>query len=177
MPANTLEKPNEVTRPAVMRNSQHSPSAASRKWHCARLPFVFGTRYANYYQPGKHGSSHCLLMWLPLLGDRLATQTIIAYPQVRGRIRKTVLDSYPSLGLQGESLRASSAVRWSILPLRTQDLSQLGSVETKKLVGGDYVPFLSGTVLVFLSGAGVSPRFSVRLNGRWLLEPFSEALC
>jgi hypothetical protein len=95
-----------------------APAPLGRKWYCARLPFVFGTRYANYYDTAPLTPTR--EAWLeplaadvaaPLLADRLATQTIIAYPQVRGRIRKTVVDSYPSLGLHGEPLRTSSAVR------------------------------------------------------------------
>jgi hypothetical protein len=130
-----------------------APAPLGRKWYCARLPFVFGTRYANYYETAPLTPTG--EAWLeplpadvaaPLLADRLATQTIIAYPQVRGRIRKMILDSYPSLGLHGEPLGTSSAARWSILPLRTQDLSQLGSIETNKLVGGDYVPFLASVI-------------------------------
>jgi hypothetical protein len=125
----------------------------SNNWYCARLPFVFGTRYANYYDMARlipTGEA-----WVeplpadvaaPLLAKRLATQTVIAYPQVRGRARKIILDSYPALGLHGEPLGASSAVRWSILPLRTDDLRVLGSLETNRLIGGNYVPFLASVI-------------------------------
>jgi hypothetical protein len=125
----------------------------SNNWYCARLPFVFGTRYANYYDTARllpTGEA-----WVeplpadvaaPLLAKRLAAQTVIAYPQVRGRARKIILDSYPALGLHGEPLGASSAVRWSILPLRTDDLRVLGSLETNRLIGGNYVPFLASVI-------------------------------
>jgi hypothetical protein len=125
----------------------------SNKWYCARLPFAFGTRYANYYEtaaliPTGEGWVEPLPgdVAAPLLAKRLATQTVIAYPQVRGRARKIILDSYPALGLHGEPLGASSAVRWSILPLRTEDLSLLGSLETNRLIGGIYVPFLASVI-------------------------------
>jgi hypothetical protein len=129
-----------------------APAPLGRKWYCARLPFAFGTRYANYY------TTAALIptgeawvepvpadMAAPLLADRLGTQTVIAYPEVRGRARKIILDSYPALGLHGE-LGASSTVRWSILPLRTDDLRVLGSLETNRLIGGNYVPFLASVI-------------------------------
>ncbi len=127
-----------------------APGPPGREWYCAPLPFAFGRRYANYYAtaaPIPAGQA-----WLeplpadlaaPLLVDRLPMQTVIAYPQVRGRARQTILDSHLALGLYGEPLGASSAVRWSILPLRSEDLARLGSLETKKLAGANYMPFLA----------------------------------
>jgi len=82
----------------------------------------------------------------PLLADRLRMQTVVAYPQVRGRARETILDSYPTLGLRGEPLGAASTVRWSIVPLRSEDLSRLGPLETSKLIDGNYAPFLASVI-------------------------------
>jgi hypothetical protein len=124
-----------------------------REWYCAPLPFAFGTRYANYYTTAAlipTGETWVeplpAAMAAPLLADRLSKQTVIAYPQVQGRARKTMLDSYPSVGLHGEPLGASSAVRWSIVPLQTDDLKLLGSLETNRLNGANYVPFLASVV-------------------------------
>jgi hypothetical protein len=134
-------------------SAAHPPGPPGRSWYCAPLPFAFGTRYANYYTTAAPNPTE--EAWVeplpadlaaPLLADRLGTQTVIAYPQVRGRARKTIVDSYPALGLHGEPLGASSVVRWSIVPLRSEDLNLLGSLETKRLMGGNYVPFLASVI-------------------------------
>jgi hypothetical protein len=144
----------DVANRCYAKSPARVPGAlGSNNWYCARLPFAFGTRYANYY------ATAALIptgeAWVepfpadvaaPLLAARLGTQTVLAYPQVRGRVRKTILDSYPTLGLHGEPLGASSAVRWSILPLRTDDLRVLGSLETNRLIGGNHVPFLASVI-------------------------------
>jgi hypothetical protein len=69
------------------------------------------------------------------------------YPQMRGRAREAILQSYPGLGLQGEPRGTSaSSMRWSILPLRTDDLMMLGSLETGRLSASRYVPFLASVL-------------------------------
>jgi hypothetical protein len=129
------------------------PPSPGRKWYCAPLPFAFGTRYANYYTtaapfPTEEAWVEPLPVDLaaPLLAERLSAQTVIAYPQVRGRARETIVDSYPALGLHGEPLGTSSVVRWSVIPLRSEDLSLFGSLETNRLMAGNYVPFLAAVV-------------------------------
>jgi hypothetical protein len=131
------------------------PGPPGRRWYCAPLPFAFGTRYANYYTTAAPNPiEEAWVEPLPadlaalLLADRLGTQTVLAYPQVRGHARKTIVDSYPALGLHGEPLGASSVVRWSLVPLRSEDLSLLGSLETNRLMGGNYVPFLASVIAV-----------------------------
>jgi len=62
---------------------------------------------------------------------------------VRGHLRAKLLDGYPTVGVLGEPLGPSSHVRWSILPLRPEDLARLGSLETKILIERDHVPFLA----------------------------------
>jgi hypothetical protein len=134
-------------------SAAHPPGPPGRRWYCARLPFALGTRYANYYTTAApNPTEEAWVEPLPadlaalLLADRLGTQTVLAYPQVRGHARKTIIDSYPALGLHGEPLGASSVVRWSIVPLRSEDLSLLGSLETNRLMGGNYVPFLASVI-------------------------------
>jgi hypothetical protein len=129
-----------------------APGPPGREWHCAPLPFAFGKRYANYYATGPRvpaGEG-----WLEplsadvadaLLANREATQILVSYPQVRGRAREMISRSYPDLGLQGESLATSTSVRWRLLPLRANDLGRLG-LETSRLSGGRYVPFLASVV-------------------------------
>jgi hypothetical protein len=82
----------------------------------------------------------------PLLADRLRTQAVIAYSQVRHCARQTILDSYPTLALRGEPLGASSTVLWSIIPLLSEDISRLGPLETNRLIDGKYAPFLASVI-------------------------------
>jgi hypothetical protein len=130
-----------------------APGPPGRKWHCAPLPFVFGERYANYYDtdplvPAEEAWIEPLKAKVAgaLLANREATQILVSYPQVRGRARETILRSYPDLGLQGESLGTSTSMRWNLPPLRADDLRLLASLETSRLSGGRYVPFLVSVI-------------------------------
>ena len=127
-----------------------APGPPGRKWECFPLPFAFGKRYANVYAaaaPAATGEA-----WIeplpgdvadPLLANRLATLSPVPYHDVRGHLRAKLLDGYPTVGVLGEPLGPSSYVRWSILPLRPEDLARLGSLETKILIERDHVPFLA----------------------------------
>jgi hypothetical protein len=127
-----------------------APGPPGRKWECFPLPFAFGKRYANVYAtaaPAATGEA-----WIeplpgdvadPLLANRLATLSPVPYHDVRGHLRAKLLDGYPTVGVLGEPLGPSSHVRWSILPLRPEDLARLGSLETKILIERDHVPFLA----------------------------------
>jgi hypothetical protein len=82
-----------------------------------------------------------------LLADRQTAQDLIPYPRMRGRAREALLQYYPGLGLQGEPRETSApSMRWSILPLRTDDLRLFGSLETSRLSSGRYVPFLASVL-------------------------------
>jgi hypothetical protein len=47
----------------------------------------------------------------PLLADRLRTQAVIAYSQVRRRARQTILDSYPCVYRKLDSARREAETR------------------------------------------------------------------
>jgi hypothetical protein len=127
-----------------------APAPPGRKWECFPLPFAFGKRYANVYAaaaPAANGEA-----WIeplpgdvadPLLANRLATLSPVSYHDVRGHLRAKLLDGYPTVGVLGEPLGPSSHMRWSILPLRPEDLARLGPLETKILIEHDHVPFLA----------------------------------
>ncbi len=129
-----------------------APGPPGRKWHCAPLPFAFfGKRYANYYDIGALVPAG--KAWIEplnadvagaLLANREGKEVLVAYPQVRGRARRTILES--SRGLQGEPLGTSASLRWSILPLRAGELRLLGSLETDSLSEGRYMPFLASVL-------------------------------
>ena len=70
---------------------------------------------------------------------------MVPYREVRGHARTRLLNGYPTLGALGEPLGPNSHVRWSILPLRPEDLVLFGSLETKTLIEHDHVPFLAST--------------------------------
>jgi hypothetical protein len=129
-----------------------APGSPGRKWACYPQPFAFGARYANVYateQPVPTDEA-----WIeplhgdvadPVRADRLAKVTMVPYREVRGHARTRLLNGHPTLGVLGEPLGPNSHVRWSILPLRPEDLALFGSLETKTLIGHDHVPFLAST--------------------------------
>jgi hypothetical protein len=129
-----------------------APGPPGRKWACYPLPFAFGKRYANVYltEPLVPTGE----AWIeplpadvaePVRADRLARVTVVPYREVRGHARTRLLNGYPTLGVLGEPLGPNSHVRWSILPLRPEDLALFGSLETKTLIEHDHVPFLAST--------------------------------
>jgi hypothetical protein len=127
-----------------------APGPPGRKWACYPLPFAFGKRYVNVYATEPLGPTG--EAWIeplpsdvadPLLANKLAALTPVPYHDVRGHLRAKLLDGYPTVGVLGEPLGPSSHVRWSILPLRPEDLARLGSLETKILIERDHVPFLA----------------------------------
>ena len=79
----------------------------------------------------------------PVRADRLARVTAVPYPEVRGHARTRLLNGYPTLGVLGEPLGPNSHVRWSIVPLRPEDLARFGSLETKTLIEHDHLPLLA----------------------------------
>jgi hypothetical protein len=127
-----------------------APGPPGRKWACYPLPFAFAARYANVYATDPPVSTD--EAWIeplpadvadPVRADRLARVTVVPYREVRGHARTRLLNGYPTLGVLGEPLGPNSHVRWSILPLRPEDLALFGSPETKTLIEHDHVPFLA----------------------------------
>jgi hypothetical protein len=118
---------------------------------CVRLPFAFGARYANLHtNPPPSGSGEAWIEPLPadaaapLLSKRTQV-TLIRYQDARGRARDTLLSNYPYEGLIGEPGGPSSRARWSIVPLQSDDVARLSSLNTKNF-GSHHVPFLASVV-------------------------------
>jgi hypothetical protein len=112
-----------------------APSTRARSWACHRLTFLLGARYANVYdRPPPTTTREAWIEPLSsdaataLVEDRSAHVNMTLYRQVRGRARVTLFGEYPDAGIVGDPIEGS-AVRWSILPLRPDDLARLARSE------------------------------------------------
>jgi hypothetical protein len=118
---------------------------------CGRLPFAFGARYANLHtNPPPSGSGEAWIEPLPadaaapLLSKRTEV-TLIRYRDARGRARDTLLSNYPYEGLIGQPVGPSARPHWSMVPLQSDDVARVSSLNTKDF-GSNHVPFLASVV-------------------------------
>jgi hypothetical protein len=71
--------------------------------------------------------------------------TLIRYRDARGRARDTLLSNYPYEGLIGQPVGPSARPHWSMVPLQSDDVARVSSLNTKDF-GSNHVPFLASVV-------------------------------